>query len=48
MIADTPAMLTGTAPTTAPYGVPLSFNVTASDVDGDRPGPSSWITGPPE
>jgi len=46
MIADTPAMLTGTAPTTAPYGVPLSFNVTASDVDGDPTGPIELDYGP--
>jgi len=38
-IADTPATLTGSAPTSAPYGQPLSFQLTASDVDGDPTGP---------
>jgi hypothetical protein len=38
-IADTPATLTGSAPTSATYGHPLSFQLTASDVDGDPTGP---------
>ncbi len=45
-IADTPAVLAGTAPTTAPYGVPLTFSITASDADGDPTGPLELEYGP--
>lgn len=38
-IADTPATFTGTLPTSATYGHALSFQLTASDVDGDPTGP---------
>lgn len=37
-IADTPAVISGTAPTTATYGTPLSFSLSASDADGDAAG----------
>ena len=37
-IADSPAVLTGVAPTSATYGQQVSFHVTASDADGDPTG----------
>ena len=37
-VADSPAVLTGVAPTSATYGQPVSFQVTASDADGDPTG----------
>lgn len=46
MIADTPAVLTTTAPTSATYGVPVTFSVTASDADGDATGPVQVDYGP--
>ena len=45
-IADTPAVLAGTAPTTATYGMPVAFSVTASDVDGDPTGAVEVEYGP--
>ena len=45
-IADTPAVLAGSPPTSATYGVALSFKVTASDVDGDPTGPIEVNYGP--
>src|SRR6266853_4056582 len=45
-IADTPAVLAGSPPTTATYGVQVSFNVNASDVDGDPTGPIEVNYGP--
>jgi hypothetical protein len=45
-IADTPAVLAGSPPTTATYGVQISFKVTASDVDGDPTGPIEVNYGP--
>jgi hypothetical protein len=45
-IADTPTVLTGTAPTTATYGMPVAFSVTASDVDGDPTGAVEVEYGP--
>ena len=45
-IADTPAVLAGSPPTTATYGVQVSFKVTASDVDGDPTGPIEVNYGP--
>ncbi len=46
VIVDTPAVLTGSAPTTATYGVSLTFKVTASDVDSDPTGPIEVDYGP--
>jgi PKD domain/FG-GAP-like repeat/FG-GAP repeat len=46
IIADTPAVLAGNPPTTATYGVQVSFKVTASDVDGDPTGPIEVNYGP--
>jgi hypothetical protein len=45
-IADSPAMLTGAAPTSATYGHAVSFQVTASDADGDPTGPIEVGYGP--
>jgi hypothetical protein len=45
-IADSPAVLTGIAPTSATYGQPVSFKVTASDADGDPTGPIELGYGP--
>jgi hypothetical protein len=45
-IADTPAKLTGTAPTSVTYGQSVSFQITASDVDGDLTGPLEVAYGP--
>src|SRR5262249_44931203 len=46
VIIDTAAVLTATPPTSATYGVPISFTVTASDVDGDPTGPIELDHGP--
>lgn len=45
-IVDTPATLSGTAPTSVPYGQPVSFQVTAADIDGDPTGPIEVAYGP--
>lgn len=45
-IADTPAVLTGNPPSSAAYGAPVSFKVTASDADGDPTGPIEVNYGP--
>src|SRR6202012_3989077 len=45
-IVDTPATLSGTAPTSASYGQPITFRVTAADVDGDPTGPIVVAYGP--
>lgn len=45
-IADTPAVLSGTPPTTVAYGSPVSFQVTAADADGDPTGPLEVAYGP--
>ena len=46
-IADSPATLTATnPPTTATYGAPLTFNLTAADDDGDATGPIEIEFGP--
>jgi hypothetical protein len=37
-IADTPAVIAGSAPTTATYGSQISFTLTASDADNDPAG----------
>jgi hypothetical protein len=45
-IADSPAVLTGLAPTSATYEKPVSFQVTASDADGDPTGAIELAYGP--
>jgi hypothetical protein len=45
-IADTPATLAGAPPTSVTYGHPLSFQITAADVDGDPTGPLEVGYGP--
>jgi hypothetical protein len=45
-IADTPAVLTGTAPTSVNYGQAVSFQITASDADGDPTGAIEVAYGP--
>jgi PKD domain/FG-GAP-like repeat len=45
-IADTSPTLAGTAPTSVTYGHALSFQLTASDVDGDPTGPLEVAYGP--
>jgi hypothetical protein len=45
-IVDSPAVLTGVAPTSATYGQAVSFQVTASDPDGDPTGPVEVGYGP--
>src|ERR1700722_914772 len=45
-IADSPAVLTGVAPTSATYGQSVSFQVTASDADGDPTGSMEVGYGP--
>ena len=46
VIADTPATLTSNAPTNAVFGTASSFQVTASDVDGDPTGALELAYGP--
>jgi REJ domain len=45
-IVDTPAALSGTAPTSATYGQAITFQVTATDVDGDPTGSIEVAYGP--
>lgn len=45
-IVDTPPTLVATAPTSANYGDSVSFSVSASDADGDAPGPFVLLHGP--
>ena len=46
-IVDSPAILTATTtPTTATYGTPLTFTVSAADIDGDATGPIELDFGP--
>jgi hypothetical protein len=47
VIADTPATLASNAPTSAVFGAAGSFQVTATDVDGDPTGAIELAYGPP-
>ncbi len=45
-IADSPAILSGAPPSSAPYGTPLTFQLTAADPDGDPVGAFEVELGP--
>ena len=46
VIADTPATLAANAPTSSVFGTATSFQVTATDIDGDPTGPLELAYGP--